>query len=614
MHLSFRPIALILAVFFLLPAFSAVGAEINVHAVLERQDAFVGEAVSMQIQVDGHNSPPEPDLSTIAEFTVTFRGGQQNSSTSITSINGKWSKVSRHGYIFNYLLTPKRAGQLTVPPINLSIDGKIYTTRPLALFAREPEETDDFKLRLHLNQQKCYVGEPVTLTTTWYIGKDVRNFEFSQPLLDDPRFEVVPSPTSQATGQQDEFEISLGDSSVIGRRSRGELDGHSYTTLTFEQIVIPRQSGELTIPKATVACQALSGYSQSRRNFPGPFGNEAFFDDFFNQGRQKVYKTVITPSNEPRLTVMELPETGRPDNFNGPVGEFTITAQAAPTEVNVGDPITLTISVNGSFVDRVKLPDLAHLADKGFKIPEENSPGESHGPTKTFVQTIRAANDRISEIPAIHFSYFNPRANKYETAVTTPIDLSVRPTRIITASDAEGGSQVVKSKIKSLEEGINFNYDDSSVLVSHKTGTAFSSSVRLVLAAPPAFFMFLFLSTLLRRRKKDPETIMARKAFSELDKTLSALAEQGEITTLAMAFQTYLGRKLQRPPGALTFMDVEHLLKKMGVDRDTLITLEEIFNQCEEHRYSGGTTPGETLRGLIQKIRTVAEQLEKKLS
>ena len=616
MRIKSTLIGLILVNIIFVLNFSAYGSEISVQAVVERQDAFVGEAIPMQIQVNGHNSPDKPDLSNIADFTVQFRGGQQNSNTSISNINGKWSRITKHGFIFNYLLTPKRAGQLIFPPVSLTLDGKSYTTRPLTISAKQPEETDDFKLRLNLSQDKCYVGEPITLTTTWYIGKDVKKFEFILPLLDDTRFEVInPIPGPQGINSQDEFEIPLGDATAIARRSKGHLDGNSYTTLSFQQTVVPRQNGEFALPQATVACLALSGYSRQRqRNRSGPFGNDDFFNDFFNQGTQKIYETVITPSNQPRLTVAPLPEAGRPENFNGPVGEFTISAQAAPTHVNVGDPITLTLTVSGSWVNRVKLPDLHHLAETGFKIPKEISPGEIKGQSKIFIQTIRAGNDQVKEIPAIYFNYFNPRTKKYETARTSPITLSVQPTRIITARDAEGGAQVMKRKIKSIEAGINFNYDDATVLVSQGVKQTSSISTWLILAAPPGFFAVLFLSTfLIRRRKKDPASLRAQKAFAELNNGLSSLEDRGEMIGLAMALKTYLGYKLRRPPGALTFRDVEHLLRKKGLDFETLKTLEGIFDQCEACRYSGVTTAGEELHHLIQQTRAVAEKLEEKL-
>jgi len=172
----------------------------------------------------------------------------------------------------------------------------------------------------------------------------------------------------------------------------------------------------------------------------------------------------------------------------------------------------------------------------------------------------------------------------------------------------------MKRKIKSIEAGINFNYDDATVLVSQGAKQASSISTWLILAAPPGFFAVVFLSTfLMRRRKKDPAALRAQQAFTELNNKLLSLEDRGEMTGLAMAIKTYLGHKLRRPPGALIFLDVQHLLKKRGVDRETLKTLEGIFDQCEACQYSGGTMAGEELHRLIQQTRAVTEKLEEKL-
>ena len=53
-------------------------------------------------------------------------------------------------------------------------------------------------------------------------------------------------------------------------------------------------------------------------------------------------------SSQPlKLTVLPLPEEGKPSGFYGLVGQYTISASATPTKVNVGDPITLTVKVGG---------------------------------------------------------------------------------------------------------------------------------------------------------------------------------------------------------------------------------------------------------------------------
>mgnify|MGYP001039917717 CR=1 FL=1 len=46
--------------------------------------------------------------------------------------------------------------------------------------------------------------------------------------------------------------------------------------------------------------------------------------------------------------------------FAGWVGRFQVEASASPTEVSIGDPVTLAVSVSGpEYLDNVELPALA---------------------------------------------------------------------------------------------------------------------------------------------------------------------------------------------------------------------------------------------------------------
>ena len=68
---------------------------------------------------------------------------------------------------------------LKIPRIRVGAGGVDHHSQPGAVRVKKPVETEDFKLRLRLSRQKCYVGEPVVLTFTWYIGKDVEGIEFN---------------------------------------------------------------------------------------------------------------------------------------------------------------------------------------------------------------------------------------------------------------------------------------------------------------------------------------------------------------------------------------------------------------------------------------------------
>jgi len=620
----------VLAAGFLLAWISspASAGEITVRAVVEKQDVFVGESFLLQIQVDGDDSPAEPDLDNLVDFHVQPRGGQQNNSESITIINGKMERVSRHGYIFNYSLTPKKAGNLTIPPLSVTAANRTFRTQTITILAKKPVETDDFKLRLHLSKKECYVGEPIILTVTWYISKDVNGFEFSLPYMDDSRFTVASRPVAIPAGHEGDYiTIPLGRNEAVAQKGTGTLDNRQYTTVSFSQALIPVRTGQITLPQATVKCEALSGFRRDQRRDPfNRFFRDDMFDNFFGHNRRGIYSTVITPSNEPVLTVKPLPDQGKPVHFTGLVGEYSIATLAKPTEVNVGDPITLTIMVTGpEFLNNVELPPLAEqpgLAED-FKIPSEMAPGEIQGHAKVFTQTIRAKHPEVTEIPAIRLPYFNTETGRYEAARSAPIPISVKATRVITALDAEGDTTPAAPaphKISGLDTGIAHNYEDLNVLENQRpvsTSWMITPGWLVFLILPPVAFLIMFTTTtVLRKRQEDPAGLAAKKAYTRFEKALKHIRTQDDpgqaYTALAEALKIYLGRKLRLAAGALTYGDVEKRLTDTGVDSEILTALKTVIDRCEACRYAGADHM-ESIESTLDLAKVTAEKLEKHL-
>ena len=486
---------------------AAPAQQFSVQAAIEKNQVFVGESFVFQIQIEGSDSPGKPDVSGITDFTVQELGGQQNSSQSMTIINGQVNQVVKRGYIFSYRLTPKRQGRLTIPSISVSAGGNSMATRPVTIRATPPTESEDFKLRMSLSERKAYVGQPVTLTTTWYVGKDVREFSFNVPALDDDRFDVVGSDPVVDPNRRDRYvRIPLGDGQLIGEKGQGSLDGKDYLTVRFRRTLIPKQAGNIALPKATVTCQTLKGYSQNRRR--GAAG-DFFGSDFFGMGRRAVYETAVVPSNRPVLQVLELPSTGRPAGFSGLVGKYKIAAEATPVEINVGDPITLTVKISGPpYLGNVRLPPLAtqNRLNRDFKIPQERAPGIVKLGAKVFTQTIRARHSEINRIPPIELSYFDPDSGRYQRAETDAIPLSVASAKIVTARDAEGlaigGS--LQTELESLEGGIAANYEDFDALRVQAYGPAawlHSAGWASLIFLPPLTCGGLFAFVVFSRRR-----------------------------------------------------------------------------------------------------------------
>lgn len=597
--------------------------ELRAEAVVEKLQVYVGESFVLQVQIKGSETPEKPSLAGLIDFNVRELGGQQNSSQSVTIINGRMNRVSSKGYVFSYRLTPKRTGSLRIPAITVKAEGTELRTEPLTIQARTPSETDDFKLRISLSASKAYVGQPVTMTVTWYVGKDVNDFSFNVPVLADDRFDIASlDPAVDPNRQGDFIRIDLGDDQAIAQRDQGDLDERTFTTLRFQKVLIPKQAGRIAFPQATVSCQ-----SRSLRRGRGRGLFDDFFGDPFGMIRRETIETIVVPANPVTLQVDDLPSAGRPINFNGLVGRYSVEAEATPTEVNVGDPITLTLRIAGPhYLADVELPPLHEQSALAldFRIPPDRAAGTVEGRSKVFTQTIRAIHAGVTQIPPIELSYFNPDSSAYETTVTEPIPVNVKGTKIITARDAEGFSSggVIQTELETMEGGIAHNYEGFEALENQVQGIEAwlrSPLLTAFVTLPPFTYFALLAFVSFKRQQSDPALRKARQAYRELSRTLKKLpgtisgTEQQDAALLA-ALRQYLADRLALPAASLTFADVRKHLEERALNSEVISDLENVFTLCEAGRYAPGGLSEKDLPSTISALREAADKLEMELA
>lgn len=600
---------------------------VSVVGVVEKNNVALGESFVFQIQIEGSDAVTAvPDLPAFDGFTVQRLGGQTNNSTSVTIVNGQMRQNVRRGYFISYRLAPTRTGTLTIPAVTVKVGNETFRTEPIPIRVAESASLHDFRFRLSLSKDRCYVGEPVVLTVTWYIDKGVRNVAFAIPVLEDPRFVIDDVPVDQDPSIK-RYRFFVGDVEAIAEQGTSRLDGKGYTTLTFRKVLIPSEAGRFTFPEATVSAEVLVG--RTRRQ--GPFGNdpfsEFFSDDFFNIGSRGMYRSFVTMSEPTVLEVQPLPTEGQPRDFAGLVGEYHIQTNATPTEIGVGDPITLAIRISGSpYLKNIDLPPLAEQPEfaENFKIPKERSPATIENGAKVFRQTIRALHDQVAEIPPVAISYFDTRSARYRQARSSAIPLNVKPTKVLTSDDVEGRARApVRNQLTARREGIGYNYEDPSVLVDQGYGPdrwTRSPAWAAVLGAPPLVFVALGLVTFLTRRSRSkPEQARYRKAYGQFAAVLRTLRKETTeddpvfYRELLEAVRTYLGDKLGVPAAALTYGDVRGPLTDRGVSDQLLGDLKEVFTVCEMNQYGAGQTKKSEASRLLEQTRGLAQSLEKEL-
>ena len=124
--------------------------------------------------------------------------------------------------------------------------------------------------------------------------------------------------------------------------------------------------------------------------------------------------------------VQPLPETGKPPQFSGAVGEYQISAQTERSSVETGSAMTLSVRISGrgnmQTVTAPKLPAMTGVVVKGPILSEDST-----STSQVYTYTLIPAHTGTLRIPSIAYTYFDPSRAVYATTQTAPIPFSVRP-------------------------------------------------------------------------------------------------------------------------------------------------------------------------------------------
>jgi hypothetical protein len=591
----------------------SVTAQVRVFAQVDKSaDIYVGEKFGYHIIIDGENKPGQVDLTPLAGYNPQSAGNRDVSQTSISIINGKTTQNITKQYVMSYSLTSNQTGRIQLPPVTVTLDGKNYQTNPVEVNILKPDTTDQLDLEVTLSEQQCYVGQPIIMTIKFYISTDIGDFQFNIPAFTNDAFYLEEPDISHQ--QAKEYDLGNG-TTVFVSQYRTTHNGKDSILLSFSKVLIPRYSGEIEISPTSVSADVVVGRARSR----DPFADDSFFGGFF--GSQKEYKRFMVGSLPLKLKVMPLPEEGKPVGFYGLVGQYTITASATPTKVNVGDPITLTIKIGGGkYLKPVQWPALEHLSElaQNFKVPSEKAAPTIENGCKVFTQTIRANNDKVVEIPPIPLVYFDAGKGVYAVAKTEPIKLEVSPSKILTNADLEGGDFTpVNKEVEAIKKGLSANYEDLDALTNQTfspLSAAVSTGYAAIWACPLALVIIsamikLFTHTTAEKLAARRKQSAAKKAISQL-KRISSADAQHRHELLASVMKQYVGNRFDKTAGSLTGEDCREVIVAATQDSHTADRYKEIISNCEAARYASLETNIDSTQ--IQEVVKLVQTIEKK--
>jgi len=558
----------------LLIAVAGVGqarAETRVYAKVDSQTTiYPGQRFTYSVVVEGGATPSRIDIAPLAKFQPARTGSGQE----MRQINGRMTVR----YSENYLIPAVKPGTMVLPSVTVVVDGQTYTTDPIEVTVAEPGTTDRLALEVALSEQRCYVGQPVVMTVKWIVKAQVKDAAFNVPVFKGADFYL--EDISDASQAYAKTEATIHDVPVVISETRERIKGMEAAVISFRKILIPKHPGRITLDPVTVSAGMATGRVRT--------------NSVFNPIRTR-YERFSVASEPLELEVLPLPETGRSAEFYGLVGRYTIEAEAAPTEVSVGDPITLTVRVGGNpYLKPVQWPDLQAILGEDFKVPTEKASPLVEGGVKVFTQTIRANNEAVTEVPPIPLAYFDSKTGAYAIARTKPILLEVAPTKVLTERDVEGTlAGPVGRAVQARREGFSANYYGSEVLVDQTFSpvSAMASPGYAVLWSVPLMGFIGSLAFRLATRRS-PEAVARKRrrhacqvAVQQLKSIPSADADERP-NLLVSALKGYLGDRFARTAGSLT-ADEGHVIV-LGATGDTELAerVRATIAQFEAARYA----------------------------
>ncbi len=406
-----RPILFCLA--WLATTLAALAQEISVTARISDSTTEVGEPVQFEIEVSGATGDVEPADVKVDGMDVQYAGPQ--SSRNFQIMNGRMTSEVKT--IFTYQLTPTREGQFTIPGQFLVVDGRPYKTQPIALkvqkgdVAGAQDQGERYFAEIVADKRKAYVGETFPVELRFYVDRAVRMGDMNMPSLGEGSYTAPKFPQPKQTVEN--------------------RNGRQFTVYAFNTTVTPTKAGKLTLGPSEVTFVAqmpLPGNRQAQRQRRNdPFG---MLDDFFNlRGNNFGPVAKYTAKAETvEIEVKTLPTDGRPKGFSGAIGQFEFEAEGSPSQVKIGEPVNmkLTVSGEGSF-DRMKPP-----------VMEDSTGWKAYDATEKFFggNNRKNSGSKIFEIPVVpeekqqwmpryQFSYFDPVKEQYVTLRAKPEPLVV---------------------------------------------------------------------------------------------------------------------------------------------------------------------------------------------
>ena len=555
----------------------------SLTATVDRNLVPVGESLTLNLAFEGATPPGPPSLPAMTGLIP--RGVSQSSA--VTIVNGQASQT----FTFSYTLAATQPGDVTIPAIQVQAGGQILSSQPLRVriapqsAAAAAAISNIAFIRLVVPKTEAYVGEGIPVEMHLYYRT----------------VEGVQMPQLKAEG------FSIGQSAEP-MPTQTQVGGVPYNLVVFKTSVTPARSGELTL--GPVECDLTLLIPVQRR--------DAFFDPFgmfstHQRRRTKLQSDTVT------MRVSPLPTENMPPSFTGAVGAFNMAVSAAPTNVAVGDPITVKVNISGrGRLDAFKLPEQSQWRDfNKYEATKKIDAADALGlaGAVAFEQVITPQNHEVRVLPALEFSFFDPEQKQYRTLTGPAIPLVVRNAAVAAAPPPAPTNAAANTEAPPADDILHihpqFAAGSGAALLVHKP---WFLSLQVV---PVIAWLALFISRKRREslannprmRRQREVAAKIRDGLRELHSLAATQDSDQFFATLFRLLQEQIGERLDMPASAITEAVIDERLRQSELSPATVNELHDLFQMCNQARYAPQKTSQE-LSAIIPRAASVLRELQ----
>ena len=508
-------------------------------------------------------------------------------STQYQNYNG----VVTNSITFTYILMAEKEGTYKIPGATIVADGNNYTSNSVEIKVLPPDQSSsnagsgrasssrnqansgkitdkELFMLATVNKTSAYEQEAILLTYKIYTQVNLTGLNGDVPDLKGFHTQEVELPNQKT------FTLE-------------HYNGRNYNTTVWRQFVLfPQQTGKIEIPSVT-----FEGTVSQRVASADPF------DAFFNGGNYiNITKNLVTPKLA--IDVKALP-AGKPSNFSGGVGEFTLSSSISTQELKTNDAVTIKLVISGTGnMKLINTPEVGFPQDFEIYDPKVENKfnltrnGLAGNKVIEYLAIPRHAGTYT--IPPIEFSYFDLKSQSYKTLKTDAYTLNV--------AKGEGNSdQVVanftsKEDLKVLGQDIRYIKTGETRLTKKDDYFFGSMSYYMWYLIPLA----LFIAFMMAYRKQAMENAnvakvrtkkankVATKRMKNAGKLLAEKKSEAFYDEVLKALWGYISDKLSMPVSQLSKDNIEEELQKHQVADELIKEFINNLNECEFARYAPG--------------------------